>query len=534
MQRTRLRLSTALSSGAVLASLVLAGCGDDKDSSNPETGVGSLQPNAGSALDKAYAGLGGKAALQELNGIKYEASGQRFALNEGFNPGDVTFINSYTTERTLALSGEQLRLETERQLDFIGITADNTYTEIVDGNAGYLQGDEALAPGFAPADTAMTAARVASIKKQQMLLNPQIVLAKVAKGELTATPAPADLIDGQLQQSFQVGGVRFYVSSASGHITKLSTLEDVSPYKDASVEVFFDEWQPGIDTDVMFPGIALMSAAGEVVLTETRKATEVVAQFGSADFLLPTQSPFSAAEAKRGAESQAALSQPQALGIPFRDSLQTTVDAVELAPGVWHLTGGSHHSLAVEQANGYVLVEAPLDPYRTLAITNWASAQFPGKPLSYVISTHHHEDHSAGVRQAVGVGARLVANQNGAVHWQRVLNAPATIIQDALAGVPPRTTVDLVPTGSSLVLPDAARPVTAYAIANCHASDMLVIGVGDILFASDIVSPGNGQPICPLSQTLGAVQAQGFNPRTIAGGHGGTALAAELLAQFPD
>ena len=81
MQRTRLRLSTALSSGAVLASLVLAGCGDDKDSSNPETGVGALQPNAGSALDKAFAGLGVKAALQELNGIKYEASGQRFALN---------------------------------------------------------------------------------------------------------------------------------------------------------------------------------------------------------------------------------------------------------------------------------------------------------------------------------------------------------------------------------------------------------------------------------------------------------------------
>jgi glyoxylase-like metal-dependent hydrolase (beta-lactamase superfamily II) len=525
--------STAVFAG-VFTGLLLAGCGSDDDKSSSTTRVGALQPD-GDAVDNALIALGGKQALSELKGIEYESTGTRYALNEGLNPEDVTQVNTYETKRYIAISGDQLRLDTQRKLTFIGVVTDNQFSEIVDGNAGFLQGDDGLAAGFAAPNSALSAARVAAVKKQQMLLNPQILLAKVARGEIAATEPGVELVGGQLQRTFLVGGVRFFSDADTGYITKVSVLEDVSPFKDAEVEAVFDGWQAGDDSDVMFPTLAAMSAAGERVLVESRGVTSAVSALDATKFALPGPgAAFSQAEATRGAAAQAALSQPEALGIPFRDSLQTTVTPTELAPGVWHLTGGSHNSLIVEQAAGYVLVEAPLDPFRTLAVTTWARDNLAGKPLAYVINTHHHEDHSAGVRQAVGLGARLVAHQAGAAFWQRVLNAPATVIADSLSGSPPRTTVEYVKAGDSLVLADATNPVTAYSVANCHANDMLVIGVGKFMFTSDLVSPGNGQPLCPLTQTLGALAAYNFSPETIVGGHGTTALAADLLAQYPD
>jgi len=55
--------------------------------------------------------------------------------------------------------------------------------------------------------------------------------------------------------------------------------------------------------------------------------------------------------AARGEAHHQFLQNFAALDFP-RDGLQTEVVATELAPGVFHLTGGSHHSLAVEQADG--------------------------------------------------------------------------------------------------------------------------------------------------------------------------------------
>lgn len=529
MQRTRLRFSTAIITG-----LLLAACGDDKDSEPATTSVGALQPDADAALTKAFAALGGKDDLADLVGLEYETSGDQYVLNEGFEPNSVTFTTAYDTKRILSITGDRLRLETERNINFIGVSTDNTYVQIINGNAGYIQGDESLfTPATPPADAALSSARIGAVKKQQMLLNPHLLLAMVARGDGTATSEGVDLINGKLQQVIAVAGIRLYIDASTGLVTKAGSLEDVSPYKDAMVEAVYDGWVQGNGTSVMFPMLVALTAAGERVLAESRTVTTALPQLDETLFTLPGQAQaFSQAEADRGMKGAAALNQPQALGIPFRDNLQTTVTPVELAPGVWHLTGGSHNSMAVEQANGYVLVEAPLDPLRTQAIANWAATQFQGKPLTHVIATHHHEDHSGGVRQAVGRGARLIAHKAGADFWQRVLAAPATVVKDSLSDSPPRTTVAFVGDGDTMVLPDATNPVTAYSIGNCHAADMLVVGVGNLVFASDIVSPGNGQPICPISETVSAIQAYGFSPTTVVGGHGATAAVADLLAQF--
>ena len=80
-----------------------------------------------------------------------------------------------------------------------------------------------------------------------------------------------------------------------------------------------------------------------------------------------------------------------------------TVEVEEVATGVWYLTGQSHHSVLVEFDEYLALIEAPQSERRTLAGIERARELQPGKPLQYVVNTHHHFDHSAGIRAAATV-----------------------------------------------------------------------------------------------------------------------------------
>lgn len=70
------------------------------------------------------------------------------------------------------------------------------------------------------------------------------------------------------------------------------------------------------------------------------------------------------------------------------------VTAEELANGVWYLAGQSHHSVLVEFADHALLIEAPQNETRTLAVIAKARELLPNKPLTQLVNSHHHFDHS--------------------------------------------------------------------------------------------------------------------------------------------
>jgi glyoxylase-like metal-dependent hydrolase (beta-lactamase superfamily II) len=115
-----------------------------------------------------------------------------------------------------------------------------------------------------------------------------------------------------------------------------------------------------------------------------------------------------------------------------------TITVNELAPGVWMLAGQSHHSVVVEFRDHLALIEAPQNDVRTLAVIQRARELRPGKPLTRVINTHHHFDHSGGVRAAVAEGLALQTHQGNVAFFRNVLSRPHTIAPDALARRPNR------------------------------------------------------------------------------------------------
>jgi len=88
---------------------------------------------------------------------------------------------------------------------------------------------------------------------------------------------------------------------------------------------------------------------------------------------------------------------------PVPDSVEKTppgpaplnVETQRVSEGVWYMTGGTHHSVAVEFKNYVALIECPLNDDRAVAVIQAVKKTVPNKPIRYVINSHHHFDHSA-------------------------------------------------------------------------------------------------------------------------------------------
>lgn len=149
------------------------------------------------------------------------------------------------------------------------------------------------------------------------------------------------------------------------------------------------------------------------------------------------------------------------------------IDDQEIAKGVWLLAGQSHHSVVVEFADHLTLVEAPQHDTRTLAVIEKARALRPGKPLTEVVNTHHHFDHSGGIRAAVSEGLTVITHKGNAEFFEDIVKRAHTISPDALARKPQALKIKTV--DDTLELKDTTRTLRLFHVMGSpHASTMLM------------------------------------------------------------
>lgn len=132
----------------------------------------------------------------------------------------------------------------------------------------------------------------------------------------------------------------------------------------------------------------------------------------------------------------------------------------EVGMGIWWLAGsGNHRSIVFEFDDHLTLFEAPVSEARTKAVIDKART-LSAKPLTHVIISHHHFDHSGGLRVAVAEGLTVITHRFNEPFFKMLTARPFTIEPDALAKSPKPLNMELV--DDMLTLKDATMEVQLY------------------------------------------------------------------------
>ena len=169
-----------------------------------------------------------------------------------------------------------------------------------------------------------------------------------------------------------------------------------------------------------------------------------------------------------------------------------TVDAQEVAKGIWWLAGnGNARSVLFEFDDHLTLFETPTSEARSKAVIDKARSVVPGKPLTEVIVSHHHFDHTGGLRTAVAEGLTVVSQAANEKIFREVTSRKATLKPDLLTKS--GKTLKFRPVDDTLVLKDRSMEVVIYRLLdNTHAPMLLMAYVprDKILVQGDLVDLG--------------------------------------------
>ncbi|RPH59123.1 MAG: hypothetical protein EHM89_11250 [Acidobacteria bacterium] len=143
---------------------------------------------------------------------------------------------------------------------------------------------------------------------------------------------------------------------------------------------------------------------------------------------------------------------------PGPPTVQVTVEPV--GKGIWWLAGsGNHRSIVFEFDDHLLLFEVPVNEARTKAVIDRART-LSSKPLTHAVVSHHHFDHSGGLRVAAAEGLTLITHRSNEAFFKNLVARKHSIVQDALARNPQPLKLDLV--DDERVLKDASMEVRLY------------------------------------------------------------------------
>jgi glyoxylase-like metal-dependent hydrolase (beta-lactamase superfamily II) len=453
-------------------------------------------PAQGDEINGAFAEILDSLDARSI-GFRIETQGTRFEPLQAqrpeppsLRPSDFEVVGVYD------LAHDRMRLSWQRTI-LEPLSDRLVFDEIVAGNEGYISGaDVALHPQPA---RPMTSDRLAAVRRQQYLLNPQLLVGDALRrqsdsGQRVIRYTGRQECDGDPHYVIEIDSlprpVRLFVAPDSNLVSRLVTYENDFPCGDVKIVVAFSDWRR--HDGLAVPYQVALSWNGRVLHRETRRRAEVNPQLAPDAFDLPQTLPFDAEAAERGLINEQWVHRALAMGAPI--SLEAgKVEPVAIADNVVTMGGGIHHSLAIALDSGVVVVDPPQHEERSLAVIEAVKATWPDRPITHLILSHHHHDHSGGIRAYAAIGAELIVAEGDREFVAQCLARPHTIRPDTLAATAARPTIRTVG-DICLSLGDGA--IKVYRISSPHCEENLVVYVAGpkLLFNADLFNPGLVRP----------------------------------------
>ncbi len=419
-------------------------------------------------------GARGALGATELRSIEFSGTGRWFQFGQAPSPTlpwpqfDVTSYTATINYETPAARVRMTRKQTIEPGRARPAPVEQRPDLYVSGNSAWTI---AAAPGAPAGAPPAPQAQPATVEERVMEIwtTPHGFLRAAAANNATSQPA-----GGGSEMSFTVGGTHRYVGTvnAQNQVERVQTWIDNPVLGDTPVEFTYSGYRDF--GGVMFPERIVRTQGGHPVLEITVSA---VTANPAANFTVPT-------------EVSNALVPP------------VTATVEPLAPGVHYVKGGGHHSVAIDQRDHIVVVESPLNEARSLAVIAKVKETIPNKPIRFVINSHHHFDHSGGLRTYADEGATIVTHQMNQPYYEKAWAAPRTLNPDRLARSKETTTFETFTDKHGLT--DGKRSSAIHQLAGNGHNDafvMVYLPAEKILIEVDAWGPtaANVPPPAPAS-----------------------------------
>lgn len=428
--RTSLLLAFAATAGA--------GHAADLQSAIDQSGASSTKTIEFSGSGKWF--QFGQAPAPSLAWPQFDVSRYQASINYDTASARVQIVRKQTIEK-----GRNRPLPVEQRPD-----------QNVSGNHAWNLAAPANAPaGSAPVATAQPASL--DERRAEIWATPQGFLKAALANNATSTPAK-----GGIQVSFKVDGVYQYTGfiNAKNQVEQVKTWIANPVLGNTEVETRYSGYKDY--SGVQFPSHIVRHQGGHPVLDINVDEVKV-------NTPVDVQAPQNVVDFKAQAPA---------------------VKSSQLADGVFYLTGGRHHSVAIEQADHIVIVEAPLNEERSLAVIAKAKEIIPGKPIKYLINTHAHFDHSGGLRTYVHEGATIVTEAANQPYYKKIWAQSHALNPDRLSAS--KASAKFASFKGKYVLSDGKRKIELHSLAgNSHndAFALVYLPAEKILIEADAYTP---------------------------------------------
>jgi hypothetical protein len=380
-------------------------------------------------IDDAADALGGASRIRSLNALTIQGTGT--APNAGQNrmPDDelpVWKISEYT--RRIDLVNSRMRVQQVREAQFL-FAGDlvQRQTQGLDGDAAYNVG----------ADGTITRAGAvpARDRRTELLHHPVTFLRKILETDVTLLNLRAKAGERLVDVAIPGGDILTLGVDAATHLpTRVVSMVANPNMGDVAMETRFADYEDAGGLKLPRRLTTKMDQYLQLDLQVSKNAIDA----DVSDLAIPTEI--------RDAKAP--------------EPPPVVVEVEPVAKGIWWLAGsGNHRSVVFEFDDHLVLFEAPVNEARTKAVIDTARTLSP-KPLTKAIVSHHHFDHSGGLRVAIAEGLTIVTHRSNEAFFRSLVARQHTIAPDALEKNRKLVTFELV--DDQMTLKDKSMEVQLY------------------------------------------------------------------------